>query len=163
MGYCTFLCVCVCVWVCVGVCVCVCVYVGGGAWRGRSPHSVIFFEPPIPPPHGVAPSSLKNESLPLKSKVPFQEMIPRKKPKKSEIVINTCISLIKQHRKKMAEIPQKRDYLTWSIQIFVRKVKQFVRKYYITWLIYLANKLCDIKKYLDFILCHVLLKIVLFY
>ena len=32
----------------------------------------------------------------------------------------------------MAEIPQERDFLIWSIQEFVRKVKQFVRKYYIT-------------------------------
>ena len=45
---------------------------------------------------------------PLKSKTPFQEMIPRKKQKKSGTVINTCISLIKQLWKKMAEIPQKR-------------------------------------------------------
>ena len=29
----------------------------------------------------------------------------------------------------MAEIPQERDFLTWSIQNFARKVKQFVRKY----------------------------------
>ena len=29
----------------------------------------------------------------------------------------------------MTEIPQKRDILTWSIQNFVGKVKQFVRKY----------------------------------
>ena len=27
----------------------------------------------------------------------------------------------------MAEIPQERDVLTWSIQNFVRNVKQFVR------------------------------------
>ena len=60
-------------------------------------------------------------------------MIPRKNnPKKSETVINTCVSLIKQHWKKMAEIPQKHDFLTWSIQNFIRKVKQFVREYYIT-------------------------------
>ena len=32
----------------------------------------------------------------------------------------------------MAEIPQERDFLTWSIENFVKKVKQFVRKYYIT-------------------------------
>ena len=32
----------------------------------------------------------------------------------------------------MAEIPQENDFLTWSIQNLVRKVKQFVRKYYIT-------------------------------
>ena len=32
---------------------------------------------------------------------PFQEMIPRKNPEKSETVINTCVSPIEQHRKKM--------------------------------------------------------------
>ena len=32
----------------------------------------------------------------------------------------------------MAEISQERDFLTWSIQDFVSKVKQFVRKYHIT-------------------------------
>ena len=62
----------------------------------------------------------------------------------------------------MAEIPQKHDFLTWSFQNFVRKVEQFVRKYYITWLIYLANKLYDIEEFLDFILCHVFLKFVCF-
>ena len=31
----------------------------------------------------------------------------------------------------MAKIPQKFDLLTWSIQNFVRKVKQCVRKYII--------------------------------
>ena len=56
----------------------------------------------------------------------------------------------------MAEIPQKRDFLTWSIQNFVRKVKQFVRKYYITWLIDLANKLYDVEKTLDYPLHHIL-------
>ena len=63
----------------------------------------------------------------------------------------------------MAEIPQKRDFLSWRIQNFVRKVKQFVKKYYITWLIYLVNKLYDEEKFLHIILCYVLLKIVLFY
>ena len=63
-------------------------------------------------------------------------MIPRKKqPEKSETVINACILIIKQHWKKMAEVPQEHDFLTQGIQIFVRKVKQFVRKYYITWII----------------------------
>ena len=59
-------------------------------------------------------------------------MIPRKNTKKLETVINTCASRKKQHWKQMAEIPQKHDFLTWSIQNFVRKVKQFARKYYIT-------------------------------
>ena len=61
----------------------------------------------------------------------------------------------------MAEIPEEHDFLR-SIQNFVRKVKQFLRKYYITWLIDLANKLYN-RKILDFILFHLLLKIVLFY
>ena len=34
--------------------------------------------------------------------------------------------------KKIAEIPQESDFITWSIQNFVRKMKQFVKKYYIT-------------------------------
>ena len=40
----------------------------------------------------------------------------------------------------MVEIPQEHDFLTWSIQNLVRKVKQFVRKYFLTRLIELANK-----------------------
>ena len=35
----------------------------------------------------------------------------------------------------MAEIPKEHDFLTWDIQTFVTKVKQFVRKCHITWLI----------------------------
>ena len=31
----------------------------------------------------------------------------------------------------MAEIPQECGFLSWNIQNFVVKVKQFVRKYYI--------------------------------
>ena len=63
----------------------------------------------------------------------------------------------------MTEILQKRDFLIWSIQSFLRKVKQFVRKYYITWLIHLANKLFDVEKFFDLILCNVLLNIVSFF
>ena len=62
--------------------------------------------------------------------------------------IKTYAPSIKQHWKKIAEIPEKHDFLTWSIQNFVRKVKQFVRKYYIIGLIDLANKLYDIEKFL---------------
>ena len=51
----------------------------------------------------------------------------------------------------MAETPRKRGFLNWSIQDFVRKVKEFLRKYYVTWLIYSANKLYDVEKFLDFI------------
>ena len=63
----------------------------------------------------------------------------------------------------MTEFLQKCDFLTWNIQYFIRKVKQFVRKYYITWLIDITNKLYDLENFLYFILCLVLLKIVLFY
>ena len=88
---------------------------------------------------------------PLKNKAPFQKKIPRKKKtQKSETAINTCVSLIKQNWKNVAEIPQKRDFLTWSIQNFVRKVKQFVRKYYITWLIDLANYMTSKNVFISF-------------
>ena len=60
----------------------------------------------------------------------------------------------------MTEFPQKLNFLSWSIQVLVKKVKQFVRKYYITWLIDLGNKLYDVEKFLDFVLCPALLKIV---
>ena len=39
-------------------------------------------------------------------------------------------------------------FLTWRIKNFVWKVKQLVRKYYITWLIDLANKLYAVEKLL---------------
>ena len=50
----------------------------------------------------------------------------------------------------MAEIPEERDFFTWTIQTFLRKVKQFVRKYHIPWwqLIDLAYKLHDVEKFL---------------
>ena len=91
---------------------------------------------------------------------PFhQEIICPKSSEKLEIVINTCVSLIEQHWKKMVEIPQKRDFLSCGILNFIIKEKQFARKY-ITWLTELANIW---QKNLDFIVCHVLLRIVLFY
>ena len=37
--------------------------------------------------------------------------------------MNTCISIIKQHWKKIAEIQQEHDFLIWSIQNFVRALK----------------------------------------
>ena len=79
-------------------------------------------QPPPPSPHWTAKPSSKKLFL-------------GKKFKKSETVINTCASIIKQHWKKMQETPQECDFLTCSIQNLVRKVKQFVRKYYISWII----------------------------
>ena len=70
----------------------------------------------------------------LESKAHFQELI--KKTPKSETIIDNCVSLIKRHWKKITEIPQTRDFLTWSIQNFIRKVKHLVKKicYLINWL-----------------------------
>ena len=53
-------------------------------------------------------------------------MIPRKT--KSETVFNTCVSFIKQRLKKMAEIPQKRDFLTWSFQNCLVLLRNSVNK-----------------------------------
>ena len=83
----------------------------------------------IPTKEYIIPSYIPPTNPQLKNEAPFQEVIPRtKKSEKSETAINTCVSLIKQHWKKLVEIPQKHDFLTWSIQIFLRKVKQFFRK-----------------------------------
>ena len=99
------------------------------------------FLTPLPPSKFMV-SPLWPSHLKMK---PFQEIICRKSSEKLEIVINTCVSLIKQYWKKMVEIPQKRDFLSCGILNFVKKDKQFARKY-ITWLTELANKLYDIEK-----------------
>ena len=75
------------------------------------------YPPPLPSPviflktlhqnqfKNEAPTPSKNNPLlPLKREASLLQMIP-KKTSKLEIVINTCITLIKQHWKKMAEIP----------------------------------------------------------
>ena len=51
-----------------------------------------------------APHLKNNPSPPLKSETPFQEMIPRKKTQKNQKLINTCVSIIKQHWRKMVEM-----------------------------------------------------------
>ena len=117
------------------------------------------------PPIKTNAPNLKMKSPPSekqtpKKRNPFYEIIPRKKKlKKLETVINTCVSIIKQQWKKMAEIPQECDFINWSIQNFVRKVKQFVKKYYIASLItqFVAiikqhwNKMAEIPQECDFI------------
>ena len=104
---------------------------GRGTW-GVPPHSTSFLKTPHQNqsllwdvPHLKMTPHLKNSPPlpPLKSEVPFQEMIPRKKSQKSETVINTFFSIIK-HWKKMAEIPQTCYFMTWGIQIFVKKKKK---------------------------------------
>ena len=88
--------------------------------------------PPFPPLKKEGPPSEKQPPH-WKVKLPSRKWFLEKKPPKLETVINSCISVIKQHWKKIAEIPQECDFFTWSIQNVVRKVKQFARKYYITW------------------------------
>ena len=58
----------------------------------------------------------------------------------------------------MVEIAQKQAFLTWNIQNFIRKVKQFVKN-----IIYLINWL--VRNYMMYknSWFHMLLKIVLFY
>ena len=111
-------------------------------------------------PHGGSPLHLKMKPPHWKVKSPSRKWFLEKNFKKSETVINIGVSLV--HWKKMTGILQKRDFLTWSIQNFVRKKKQFVREYYITWLIDLANKLYDVQKFLDFISYLVFLNILCF-
>ena len=65
----------------------------------------------------------------------------------------------------MTEVPQKRSFLMCSFHNLLRKVKQFVWKYYLdSWLIGLANKLNDIGKFLIsfYVMCYYL-KSFLFY
>ena len=50
----------------------------------------------------------------FKNEAPLQEMILRKKSKSLETTINSFVSLINQHWIRMAEIPQKCDFFTWS-------------------------------------------------
>ena len=96
-----------------------------------------FHPPPIKTdfPHGTPlPTEKQPPPHHWKVKPASRKWFLEKNLEKSETVINICVSIIKQHWKKMPEIPQERDFLTWSIQNFVKKVKKFVRKIYITWL-----------------------------
>ena len=111
-----------------------------GECMGSASPSCDFFQT-LPPSKPMPPYALhlkmkphlhlKNNS-PLESEVVSRKWFPEKNPEKWETIINTCASIIKQRWKKMAEIPQERDFLTCTIRNLVRKVKQFVRKYYIT-------------------------------
>ena len=44
-------------------------------------------------------------------------MTPRTKPKNTETIIDNCVSRIKQHWKKMTEIPQKYDFSSGAFKI----------------------------------------------
>ena len=84
---------------------------------------------PPPPLHlTMKPPSTRKTNPPFEKRSSLQGNNSQKKnPEKLESAINTCVSIIKQHWKKMAEVPQERDFLTWSIQNFVGKVKHFVK------------------------------------
>ena len=79
-----------------------------------------FFLPPTPPhqnqcplPMGCPPLKINAPPPPtLKSEASWNI---EKKPEKLGTDINTCVSIIKQHWRKMAEIPQEHDFLTWGI------------------------------------------------
>ena len=110
---------------------------------GGVPHPIIFLNPPsklMPPPPIGDPTPLKNETPMLKSKTSFEKMIPRKKTKKSETIINTCVSLIKITRGKNGRNSTQMWFSHLEFSKFCKK-SETVIKYYITWLIYLANKL----------------------
>ena len=116
-------------------------------------HSMIFFKTPswkpmpyMPPPpiKNEAPLNWKTKTPTLTNEATSRKWFLEKNSKKSETAINTCVSLIKQNWWQITEIPKKHNFLIWSIENFVRKVKEFARKYYITWLINLAKKLYDI-------------------
>ena len=76
-----------------------------------STHPMIFFETPLPhqswcpPPWGTP--HLKMKTPHWKVKPPSMKWFLTKKKNESETVINTGVSLIKQHWKEMTEIPQK--------------------------------------------------------
>ena len=75
--------------------------------------------------------SIKNE--------PHQLNPPPPQMKKDAPLSLSLILVLKlQQWEKMAEIPLECDFL---IQNLLWKMKQLVRKYYITWLIHLANNL----------------------
>ena len=85
-------------------------------------------------PSSMGHPPLKNEALPnwkttpshWKVKPASRKWLPERNLEKLKRVIDTCVSIIKEHWKKMAEIPQERDFLIWSINNFVIKVKLFV-------------------------------------
>ena len=95
-----------------------------------APPILQFFQSPhqseCPPP--IKHLLFKNESLPsekqilpLKNESPSRKWFLEKNLEKSETDIKTCVSIIKQHWKKMVEIPQECDFFTWNIQNFVKK------------------------------------------
>ena len=68
--------------------------------RRASPHPMIFF---LNSP--AKTDALHEATLPLRNKAPqLKLVVQEKKPKIMETVINTCVSLIKQHWKKIAVI-----------------------------------------------------------
>ena len=76
---------------------------------------------------------------PLKNEVPFQEILTRKRIQILHF-INVCLSLVKQHWKKLAVILQKHQF---SLGVYkILKNTRTVAKYCITWL--MTKKLISI-------------------
>ena len=104
----------------------------------------------IPSRKNETHSQLKNNPLPSIEKwspLPGNDS-KNKTQKNQKLSLILVFSIVKQHYKKMTKTPQKCDFLTLSIQNIVRKVEQFVRKSYITWLIDLVNKIYDVDCFL---------------
>ena len=81
--------------------------------HGGNPHET---PPPIKTDASMGCNlCLKMKHLPLKNKAPFQKRIPRKKTQNRKLSLILVFHSKKQHWKKMTAIPQKRDFLTWSI------------------------------------------------
>ena len=95
---------------------------------------------------------LGNNSLspnfPLKVKPPSRKGFLEKKPRKFENCHYYLYFYLKITSERDGRNSTRMWFLTWRIKNFVWKVKQFVRKYYITLLIDLANKLYVVEKLL---------------
>ena len=78
-------------------------------YQNRCPH--IKIESPI---REITSSAMRHWKMKLTSTKWFTEKILEK----LETVINTCFSIIKQHWKKMEQIRQEPDFITWSMLNF---------------------------------------------
>ena len=107
---------------------------GGGMGRERSSRPIIFCSHPH-----------------WKVMLPSRNWLLEKKPVKLETVINNCFN-----HKTTTEKDDRNSTRTWFPYLEHLKLKQFVRKCHITWLIVLANELYDVGKFLIsiYVMCY---------
>ena len=115
---------------------------GGGGWGGLRQGKTTEKQPP---PH-------------WKVKPPSRKWFLEKSTKESETAINTCVSIIKQHWKKKCKNSMK----TWFSHL---EHSKFCEKIALVWFSFnwLGYQIIWHRKILDFILCQLLLKTLLFY